>query len=190
MAKQSAQPASAATHTRIALFRGINVGRNKRVGMEELRKLFVKLGFRDVRTVLNSGNVVFTSAADEPREDAASRIEQALQKSLKVSSLVTLLDGSELRAVVRDNPLLDVADVPSRLMVAFMRDPTDRMRLAPLARRDWKPEALGLGKRVAYLWCPGGILASDLTEAVNAALGDAVTARNWGTVKRLEAMLE
>jgi uncharacterized protein (DUF1697 family) len=188
MIRKGAQPASAA-RTRIALFRGINVGRNKRVGMEELRKLFEKLGYRDVRTVLNSGNVVFTSSGDDTTEDGATRIEQAMTKSLKVSALVTLLDADELRAVVRGNPLLEIATDPSRLMVAFLRDPADRAKLAPLAKRGWKREALGLGKRVAYLWCPDGILASELTDAVNATLRDAVTARNWATVKRLEAQL-
>src|SRR5207245_7085563 len=67
----------------------------------------------------------------------------------------------------------------SDLLVAFLRDPSDRRKLEPLTKQHWAPEVLALGTRVAYLWCPEGILASRLAEAANRVLGDAVTARNW-----------
>src|SRR5437764_208230 len=79
-------------------------------------------------------------------------------------------------------PLLEVANDPTRLLVAFFQNPAGRKMLEPLVKQDWGTEALALGKRVAYLWCPEGILASKLAESVSRALGDAVTARNWATV--------
>jgi uncharacterized protein (DUF1697 family) len=82
-----------------------------------------------------------------------------------------------------------LAHDPSRLLVAVLGHPADRARLVPLAREDWSPEALGLGKRVAYLWCADGILASRLAEAVGRALGDAVTSRNWATMTKLLALV-
>jgi uncharacterized protein (DUF1697 family) len=179
--------ADAKTGRQVALLRGINVGRAKRVAMADLRALVADLGYRDVRTLLNSGNVVFTASGEAPG-DAASRIEKALAARLGVSSRVTALTAADVGAAVAGNPLLEVADNPSRLLVAFLADPADRRRLEPLLSTDWAPEMLALGARVAYLWCPPGVLASRLSEAVGRALGDAVTTRNWATVLKLHAL--
>jgi uncharacterized protein (DUF1697 family) len=171
----------------VALLRGINVGRAKRVAMAELRALVEALGYGDVRTLLNSGNVVFT-ASGAAAGDAASRIEEALAARLGVSSRVTVLTAEELAVAVAENPLLDLAHDPSRLLVAVLADPADRLRLKALAAQDWTPEALALGARVAYLWCPEGMLASKLPEAVGRVLGPAVTTRNWATMTKLLAL--
>jgi uncharacterized protein (DUF1697 family) len=173
-------------HRHVALFRGINVGRAKRVAMVDLRALVERLGFGDVRTLLNSGNVVFTTARAAAGA-AGAGIEKALATELGVSARVTVLTAAELAAAVAKNPLLEIADDPSRLLVAFLANPSDRSKLRPLTEQDWAPEALAVGARVAYLWCPNGVLASPLAEAVNRVLGDAVTARNWATVLKLHA---
>lgn len=172
----------------VALLRGINVGRAKRVAMADLRALVEGLGYGDVRTLLNSGNVVFTASGVAPGA-AAARIEGALAARVGVSSRVTVLTAAELAAAIEENPLLEVADNPSRLLVAFLANAEDR-RLKPLEKQDWSPEALALGPRVAYIWCPEGILASRLLEAVGRALGDGVTTRNWATVTKLQALAE
>jgi uncharacterized protein (DUF1697 family) len=86
--------------------------------------------------------------------------------------------------------LLEVGTDHSRLFVAFLSRPADRTRLTPLAEQDWAPEALALGGRVAYLWCPLGVIASRLSEAVSHLLGDAVTTRNWATVTKLLGLIE
>lgn len=172
---------------RIALIRGINVGKAKRVAMADLRRLVEDLGYSAARTLLNSGNLIFTAAGTTPTENAA-RIEEALASRTGISARVTVLSATELTTVVTNNPLLGVAENPSRLLVAFLTDPSHRARLDSLTERTWDPEALALGNRVAYLWCPDGVLASPLHRAVSRALGDAVTARNWSTVCRLDAL--
>jgi uncharacterized protein (DUF1697 family) len=157
--------------------------------MADLRALIAELGYGGVRTLLNSGNVVFgTSGA--PPGDAAARIEEGLATRLGVPARVTVLTAAELATAVTDNPLLEVADDPSRLLVAFLADPADRPRLEPLLEQDWAPEVLSLGARVAYLWCPEGIRASRLPKAVGDVLGDVVTTRNWSTVIKLHALTE
>ncbi|HET6373512.1 MAG TPA: DUF1697 domain-containing protein [Candidatus Polarisedimenticolia bacterium] len=177
------------TDRRVALIRGINVGRAKRVAMADLRSLTSELGYRDVRTLLNSGNVVFT-ATGAARGDPAARIEAGLAKRLGVPARVTVLTAEELAVAVADNPLLKVASVPSRFLIAFLADPADRSRLKPLSKKDWVPESLAIGARVAYLWCPEGILKSPLATEVGRVLGDAVTARNWATVLKLHALAQ
>ncbi len=171
----------------VALLRGINVGRAKRVAMADLRALVAELGYGDVRTLLNSGNVVY-SAPGVPPGEAAERIEEAIRSRLGITSRVIVLTGEDIAAAVAGNPLGEVADNPSRLFVAILRDPADLKRLEPLAERDWGREVLALGGRVAYLWCPDGSMGSQLPEAVGRALGDAVTTRNWATLTKLHAL--
>ena len=173
----------------VALLRGINVGRAKRVAMADLRALVEDLGYADVRTLLNSGNVVFT-APGASAGGAGGRIEAALAEQVGVSARVTVLAAAELAAAVAGNPLREAASDPSRLLVAFLANPVDRALLAPLVRQRWEPEAMAQGERVAYLWCPDGVLASRVAEAVGRALGDAVTTRNWTTVLKLLALTE
>ena len=171
----------------VALLRGINVGKAKRVAMADLRKLVEGLGYTDVRTLLNSGNVVFT-APGAARGGAAARIEKAMTARLHVPSRVTVLTEAEFAAVVKENPLERIATNPSRLLVGFLSRASDRALLKPLEKQSWKPEALAVGSRAAYLWCPEGMIESPLAKALARALGDAVTTRNWATVTKLHAL--
>ena len=172
--------------THVALIRGINVGRAKRVAMADLRALLESFGYGGPRTVLNSGNAVFTARVTPAK--AAARIEKGLATELGVPARVTVLAAGELAVAVAANPLLAVADDPSRLLLAFLNNPADRKKLEPLTTQDWGKDAFALGARVAYLWCPDGILASRLADSVNRALGDAVTTRNWATVLKVHAV--
>ena len=174
--------------SQVALLRGINVGRNNRVSMEALRGLVSNLGYGDVRTLLNSGNVVFTVPKAVPR-DAASRIEKALTAETGISARVTVLSSAELARVVEENPLLKISDNPSRLLVAVLKDPADRSKLVPFSKQDWGREVLAVGSRAAYLWIPDGVIKSVLNEAVNRLLGDGVTSRNWATILKLRDMM-
>jgi uncharacterized protein (DUF1697 family) len=174
--------------THVALLRGINVGRAKRIAMADLRALVEGLGYGDVRTLLNSGNVVFTSPRPKPG-NAAARIENALETELGIPARVTVLSAVELAAAVAGNPLLAIARDPSRLLVAILRDSADGPKLEPLLKQDWAAEVLAVGPRVAYLWCADGILDSCLATAVGRALGDAVTSRNWATILKLHALV-
>jgi uncharacterized protein (DUF1697 family) len=174
--------------TYIALLRGINVGKAKRVAMADLRAAIESLGYTEVRTLLNSGNAVFTSRT-VLRKNAADELRAVLLKKTGVSSRFTLRSASELDDAVRSNPLLDIANDHTRLFTAFIADLGDLARLKPLAKQQWKPEALALGPGVAYIWCPRGLLESKASEAVGKALGDGVTVRNWATVMKLAAMI-
>ena len=180
---------SEATRQRIALIRGINVGRAKRVAMADLRALVESLGYSDARTLLNSGNVVFT-APGTTRVDDAARIERAMPVKLGVAARVFVLTAAELAKIVADNPLLKIARDPSRLFITVLARATDRKHLQPLAREDWAPGVLALGVRVAYLWCPEGQLESRMALAVGRALGDAGTVRNWSTILKLQALVD
>jgi uncharacterized protein (DUF1697 family) len=106
---------------------------------------------------------------------------------LGVTVRVIVLSAAELAAIVADNPLLEIASDPSRLLVAVLANPKDRLRLEPLMSQDWSPEALAISGRAAYLWCAAGVIESRVARAVGRILGDAVTMRNWATMTRLNS---
>jgi len=169
---------------RVALLRGINVGRAKRVAMADLRGLVEGLGYGDVRTLLNSGNVVF-SVPRAVRGDPAARIERAIASKLGVASRVTVIRSDEVAAAVDDNPLRKLAENPSRLLLMVLADAAAGKRLKELEKESWTPEALAIRGRVAYLWCPHGIIDSRLMAAVNRLVGEEGTARNLATMTKL-----
>lgn len=177
-------------HVLIALLRGINVGKARRVSMEELRLLLAGLGYGEARTLLNSGNVVFSApgTASRAADDAARRIEKAMQEKLGVPCRVMVVTAADLALIARENSLLQVADNPSRLQVAVPGARADLARLKPLLKEPWGAERLAVGTAAAYLWCPEGVIVSKLVKAVDRALGDSVTMRNWATVLKLTAM--
>lgn len=170
--------------THVALIRGINVGKAKRVAMADLRREIEALGYTDVKTLLNSGNVVFTvpkKARGEPRE----RIEAVLAKRLGVAARVTVLTMAELARALAGGPFARGAKDPSKALVTFFSSPADAKLLAPLAQQDFGRDTLVVGKTCAWLECPDGILAGQLWSAVDRALGAHGTARNWATLTKL-----
>lgn len=171
----------------IALLRGINVGKAKRIAMADLRQMVEALGGRDVRTLLNSGNVVFKLSAAQAQGFAA-KIERALEPRTGVRSRVTMISALELDEIVARNPLPEATAEPSRFLVAVLAESAAGKKAEPLAREDWTPDALGFGPGAVYLWCRGGILESRLAVAAARALGDAATSRNWATVLKLQAL--
>jgi uncharacterized protein (DUF1697 family) len=174
----------------VALLRGINnAGKGARVAMADLRALFERLGYRDVRTVRNSGNVVF-SAPPGRRGNVVAQIEKALASKLRVTSRVTVLTADEVAGVVRENPFTRVATNPSHLLVVVPLVPSGLVRLRSLLKERWTPEAFALGSRVAYLWCARGVAKSPLWAAVERALERSGTARNIATMTKLLSAVE
>ncbi|MGJ9416992.1 DUF1697 domain-containing protein [Massilia sp. CMS3.1] len=171
----------------IALIRGINVGRAKRVAMADLRKLIGDLGYRDVRSVLNSGNLVFAADGGDPGA-AAAAIEEQLVLKLGVAARVMVLSGAELATVLAENTLLPQATDHARLLVFILGDAAMRAAVAPLCDQAWGSEALAVGQRAAYVWCPEGVLASAAAGALGKQLGDNTTSRNWNTLCKLYAL--
>jgi uncharacterized protein (DUF1697 family) len=169
-----------------ALLRGINVGKAKRIAMADLRASMEGLGYTDVRTLLNSGNVVFSA----PRKDTAAiaaAIEKAIVTRFGFSAAVVVVTVDALESIVAADPLSKVAANPSKYLVAFVVDSATLAGARPLTAQAWAPEALALGNDAAYLWCAGGINDSKLALAFNRATRDAATMRNWATVLKLLA---
>jgi uncharacterized protein (DUF1697 family) len=169
----------------IALLRGINVGGHRKVPMAQLRELMVRLGHRDVRTHVQSGNVVFTGP-DQPQAEVAQQLEGELKATFGFEVSVVIRSRDELADVIRANPLRSVATDPARHLVLFLDAPVEPERLAGIDPADFAPEAFRVGGREIFLWAPEGVRDSRLVKALSEKrLGVTATARNWRTVEKL-----
>ena len=171
----------------VALLRGVNVGKANRIAMSDLRELCEDIGYAEARTLLNSGNLIFSA----PREDAraAAKIEKEIAARLGVTSRVLVVTGHELDVIIEENPLAECDLDPSRFLVMVFSTDANRAGLEELALQDWGAERLGLGSRAIYLWCANGILESPASVAVGKVLRDGGTSRNWATMKKLQALV-
>jgi uncharacterized protein (DUF1697 family) len=172
----------------IALLRGINVGKAKRLAMADLRALMEALGFTGVRTLLNSGNAVF----DAPRGGAsvhAKQLRAAILERTGVDCEAVVKTAADLAAAIAEHPLRHHADDDARMLVMFTQDAPSLALLKPLETGDWAPEAFAVGDHAAWLWCANGVIESRISKAATRLLVERGTARNWATVEKLQAMV-
>ncbi len=187
--------------THVALLRGVNVmGRNK-MSMVELREVVASLGYGNVTTYIQSGNVVFAAAdADADSGGLADKIEVAIAGRLAVRPAVVVIGRAELTQVVRDNPFPSEDD-PRRLHAVFLREAPDLKEIASVTSavtrartRASRDDARVVG-RTLYLWTPDGfarsILRAELSRSgQHRTPMQSGTARNWATVNTLVSLLE
>jgi uncharacterized protein (DUF1697 family) len=172
----------------VGLVRGINVGTANRVAKADLVAAFEDAGVSQVVTLLQSGNAVF-ALDGEPTAEQAAAVEAGIERRSGVAARVVLLSEKGFREVVAANPLLDIADDDSRLLITFL-DHELPDGLEPPAEEDLRPEVLRLGRRAVYQWCPLGISKSVVPPAWWRAVGPVATGRNQRTVARLLAELD
>ncbi len=173
--------------TFIALLRGINVGKAKRIQMAELRALLINLGYTGVATLLNSGNAVF-HASKGTSISHATGIASAISANLKMEVPVIVISAKDLTAIVAENPLADEALDHARLLVAFVQESSALSNFSAIGPLVVPPEQFVIGKNAAYLHCPTGILQSKAGEALLGKVGKSATTRNWATVLKLQAL--
>jgi uncharacterized protein (DUF1697 family) len=157
--------------------------------MGDLRALLTDLGYADVRTLLQSGNIVLSTRLGP--EKLARALERQIAEGLGVDPAVIVRSAEELAAVVERNPLRDIADDPKRHTVYFLSGEPDAGAVAALEGEDVSPEAFAAAGREIYTWHPDGIQRSPLVKRLGKAdLGVTSTARNWSTVTKLLALAE
>jgi uncharacterized protein (DUF1697 family) len=168
----------------VALLRGINIRSVRRVSMPELRELLTELGYDDVRTLLQSGNIVLGS--DKAPDKLARALERQIADRLGVETDVIVRTRDELAEVVERNPLAEVADDPRRYQVSFLSAEPDAEVVRELSELDVAPERVIVSGREVYAWHPNGLQRSALAKLLtDKKLGVTATARNWNTVTKL-----
>jgi uncharacterized protein (DUF1697 family) len=175
----------------ISMLRGINVGGHKRIKMDKLRNSLEALGFEQVKTYIQSGNVVFK--ADKLSPAALSRkIEERILSDFGFSASVISRTADEIANAIKNNPFLNQSGIdPEKLHIAFLSDVPAPSALSKLATLTLKPDqSRCLGKEV-YLYFPNGVSGSSLWKhPLDGVLSVVTTTRNWKTVNSLHQMCQ
>jgi uncharacterized protein (DUF1697 family) len=175
--------------TYIALLRGINVGGHKIIKMDQLRKAFEELGFENVATYVQSGNVVFKSQK-KASADLSRKIEEMLLRRFSMSVPVIVRTAEEIGAVLTKNPFLkepgtDVA----RLHVTFLSLTPQKAAIKGLDAIAAGPDRFHCHGQEIYLHCPNGFGGTKLSiNAFEKVLAVGATTRNWNTLNKLYEM--
>ena len=173
--------------TRIALLRGINVGGKNILPMKDLVELLQALKLENVRTYIQSGNVVFdggpTAAAP-----LGERISKSIEKQHGFKPTVLILSASQLRQAMKANPFRNAQSEPKTLHLGFLASPASQPDIESIEAAKAPSERFKLTDTVFYLHAPDGIGRSKLASKVERLLGVPVTGRNWRTVLKLSEM--
>ena len=173
--------------TWIAFFRGINVGGNNILPMKSLVVLLQKIGYENVRTYIQSGNVVFSSVAKNARA-IEKKIAGEVGKTYGFEPRVTVLSANDLGQAIVANPFPHATDNHKSLHLYFLAAPAMHPNLGVLNAVKAENEAFVVAKSVFYLHAPDGIGKSKLAERAEKLLGVSATARNWRTVCKVREM--
>jgi uncharacterized protein (DUF1697 family) len=169
--------------------RGVNLASRNRIAMPQLREVLTRAGFDDVRTYVQSGNVVLATSASPDR--VAEKVNRLIKETFAIEVPVQVRSQRELARVVGRNPLQKVAVDPKRYLVTFMsgelgNEVVQRMR----AVAGPQEEFVVIGREV-YSWHPEGVGRSPLWERLSGkVLGITATSRNWTTVSTLLAIAD
>jgi uncharacterized protein (DUF1697 family) len=165
--------------------RGINVGGNNKVPMVDLRDMCLGLGYDQIETYIQSGNVVFDSSSSEA--SVVAEMEVALLSTFGLTLSVVVRSAAELVEIVARNPFPTEGD-GTKLHVTCFAAPLAEAMVAKLDPAFSPPDTFVLDGRNMYLHLPGGMGTSKLAVHVGQKLGKLGTTRNWNTVLKLVEM--
>lgn len=169
----------------VALLRGINVGGKNKLPMKDLAAMFREAGCDDVRTYIQSGNVLFR-ADPVLAENIPSLIRASILSSYGYRIPVVTRTAGELQDVVKANPFADTGAEADRLLVLFLADLPDPAQVEALDPNRSPGDEFAVVGREVYLHCPNGVARSKLTTSYfDSKLSTISTARNWRTVGKL-----
>jgi uncharacterized protein (DUF1697 family) len=173
----------------IALLRGINIGPHKRMKMEKLRASCEALGFKKVKTYIQSGNVI-CQAGTLSSDAAAKRIEAQIAKDFGFSANVIARTAGEMKQVLEGNPLLKEPNIDSeKLHVVFLPEAPSSESIRQLQSIVLAPDKVRHKGKEIYFYFPNGVSGSSIWKHnLDRVLGVSGTMRNWRTVNTLHQM--
>lgn len=173
----------------VALLRGINVGGKNLLPMKELAEMFVAAACQDVRTYIQSGNVVYTASASAARKVPAL-VEASIGERFGFAVPIQTRSLEELRRIVAGNPLLAEHE-PGVLHVVFLAQAPTAKQARGLDPQRSPGDSFVLRGREVYLACPNGVARTKLTNAwFDSRLATVSTSRNWHTTQKLLELAE
>lgn len=177
------------TQSFIALLRGINVGGRHKAPMAGVRKAFEDMGFGEVKTLLNSGNVVF-SGKPQPVEEIETRISRRLEEVFGFPIPVLVRSGEEIKAIIESEPFKGIEVTKDiRLYVTFVRKPPENLQ-TPRIAPDGSFKILAIREKAIFSVLNVSLINTpDAMSILEKSSGKDITTRNWNTVVKIHGML-
>jgi len=173
----------------VALMRGLNVGKSTRIAMRDLVPLFEDYGCEQVKSYVQSGNVVFR-IADDAIDELPGALQTTISDRLGVRTWIVLRDLEAMRETVANNPFADLDAPPTSIAVAFSRDRIAASGFEYVGDPEAIPDRVQVVGNDIYLYLPNGFSGSKFSpKFFNRDLG-ATTTRNWRTVTKLLEMMQ
>jgi uncharacterized protein (DUF1697 family) len=169
----------------VALLRGVNVGGNNLLPVKDMARLFTEAGCANVRTYIQSGNVIFRAPRAQA-ERLPAQISKRIERQFGHRTPVLLRSGEELGETIRNNPFLQAGATENCLHVMFLATEPEAGRVLSLEPDRSPPDRFCVRGREIYVHCPNGAANTKLTNAwFDSRLATITTGRNWRTVLKL-----
>ncbi len=175
----------------ISILRGINVGGNRKIRMADLKVMFESLGFSNVRTYIQSGNVIFESDQMLSTTDLEKNIQQSISESFGFDVPVIVRTEEEMAKSIANNPFWKEKDADiDRLHLTFLKDLPVSEKLEKISSLAFPPDKFEIIGRDVFIFCSAGYSDSKLTnQFFESKLGVQATTRNWKTVMKLHELV-
>ncbi|HSZ25946.1 MAG TPA: DUF1697 domain-containing protein [Cytophagaceae bacterium] len=175
----------------IAILRGINVSGHNLIKMDALRSLCKELGFRNAKTYIQSGNIVFQYKKISC-DSLEKKIEQAIFTSFSFKVPVLVKEAVELTSVLQHNPFVNVRmEDETKLHVTFLSKEPDKGLVDKIKEGSYAADECIFSGRNVYLFCPNGYGNTKLHNGFfESKLKVTATTRNWKTLNELAMMAE
>ncbi|MBA2494679.1 MAG: DUF1697 domain-containing protein [Acidobacteria bacterium] len=168
-----------------AFLRGINVGGHNKIKMEALREMFYSLGFENVKTYINSGNVIFETAEID-NNALSAKIEQAIESAFSLKIKVMVQTTAEIERLIENNPFAGMFDNDKDLHVLFLNEELSEEKKAFLLSHNSENEIFAVQNCAIFCLLRISVLDSLLGKGfVDKKLKISATARNWRTVNKI-----
>lgn len=176
----------------VALLRGINLGKVRKVLMCDLRELFIDLKFRDVKTYIQSGNVIFSYEVSESTSSMEDRIERALLLTFGFEILVIIKTAEQFEKIVQSNPFLkDPAIDHKQLHITFLKRAPEKALVDDVDRSLYYPDLFEIINETLYINCIGEYRKTKLgNNLFEKKLKVGASTRNWRTTMKLYSLLD
>jgi uncharacterized protein (DUF1697 family) len=173
-----------------SILRGINVSGKNSIKMDTLRDLLKTIGFQNIKTYIQSGNVYFESTLLST-DELALRISNELKSSLNLTVPVLVLKQEELDEIISSNPFLSFVNFEPKFMhLTFLTNEIDLSGIPEIEEKSSENELLFFGNKVVYLYLPNGNGTTKLSNTlIEKKLKNTATTRNWNTCLELQKMM-
>lgn len=174
----------------IAILRGINVGGKRKLLMDDLKKIFSSLGYSNVTSYIQSGNVIFDSS-DNNLAQIEEEIQEAILKNLGLEIPVIIRSTAQFKSIVEKNPFRKENIKIESLYLTFLKEQPAQEHLNKIKDLDFSPDKFIIDHKEAFLCCPGKYHKSKLSNTFfEKKLKVGATTRNWKTILKLLELSE